>query len=107
MKLKIGVLLTTFLISLLVACTSVDNETKDNTAKASFIETIADINGQNAIVVIDEGEILKSGNRVFVNLSVNRNTTFQVGDKIRVQYDGEIRESNPLRINVINVELIN
>ncbi|MFJ8258570.1 DUF3221 domain-containing protein [Peribacillus asahii] len=111
MKMKIGILLTTFLVSLLVACTSVNNEpdkeTKDNKVKASFSGKIAEINGQNAIVEINEGEILKSGNRVFVNLSVNKNTTFQVGDKISVEYDGEIRESNPLRINVTNVELIN
>ncbi|MCM3768500.1 YobA family protein [Neobacillus niacini] len=112
MRLKNRFLLLTFIIGLLVACTPVntdpnDNEIKVDKATGFFIGTIEEKSDQNAIVNVDQGEILKSGNRVFVNLSVNSNATFQVGDKIRVDYEGEVRESYPFRINVTNVELIN
>lgn len=43
---------------------------------------------------------------MFVNLSVNSDETFQIGDRIKVGYDGTIMESNPAQINTLSVELI-
>ncbi|GAA0603335.1 hypothetical protein GCM10009001_20370 [Virgibacillus siamensis] len=43
---------------------------------------------------------------MFVDLSVNNDKTFQVGDKIKVGFDGKILESNPAQINTLSVELI-
>lgn len=86
------------------------NENEDTSigtvAEATFIGTIEEINGDNALVSIEEGEILNSGNKVDVNLSVASDTTFEIGDKVRVGYDGHIREIFPLGINTTFVELI-
>ncbi|MEH7250151.1 DUF3221 domain-containing protein [Neobacillus niacini] len=43
---------------------------------------------------------------LFVDLSVNNDETFQVGDKIKVGFDGIIKESNPAQINTLSVELV-
>lgn len=109
---KIRILLNIILIILLVACNSVDNktkidnETKNNQTKATFTGSIVDINGQTALVNVEEGDILKSGNSVHVGLSDKSGAKFKVGDKVRVGYEGEIRESDPLGINVVSVELL-
>jgi|SRR5690625_234668 len=43
---------------------------------------------------------------VFVNLSVNKNEKFQVGNKVKVGFDGTIMESSPAKINTLSVELV-
>lgn len=92
-------LFITIILILLIGCNSKDDV-------VSFTGTIKEINNQQAIVFIEEGEILHSGNQVSVDLSVSKQT-FQVGDHIRVTYDGEVRESFPLGINTVSVEVIN
>lgn len=75
---------------------------KDN---PTFIGTIKEINGDTAIV----SAVLVEGNPegdVFVDLSVIKDETFQVGDKIKVEFDGVIRESTPAQINTLSVEII-
>ncbi|WP_270577403.1 DUF3221 domain-containing protein [Caldibacillus thermoamylovorans] len=49
---------------------------------------------------------MKSGSRVHVDLSKNSETDFHVGDKVKVGYDGEVRESDPLQINVVFIEKV-
>ena len=41
-----------------------------------------------------------------VDLSVADDTTFKIGDEIKVGYKGAVRESGPLGINTTFVELI-
>lgn len=72
---------------------------------SKFVGTIESIEKDSAIVKIEEGEILKSGNRAGVDLSVAEDTTFQVGDKIKVGY-GYVGESYPLYIETKSVKLI-
>jgi len=81
----------------LVACSNKEED--------YFTGTIEDINGDSATVKIEEGEILKSGSVGFVNLSVNEDTTFQIGDKVKVKY-GSVGESLPLSIDTKSVEII-
>lgn len=71
-----------------------------------FIGTIESIENDNAMVNIEEGDILKSGDKASVDLSVAQNTTFQVGDKIKVRY-GNVGERYPLYIETKSVKLIN
>lgn len=71
----------------------------------TFIGTIEEINGDNALVAVEKGAILSSGSKVDVNLSMARETTFEIGDKVRVGYD-EVRKRFPLGINTIFVELV-
>lgn len=71
-----------------------------------FTGTIVEITDQMAIVEIDEGVILSSGDIAAVDLSVEEETTFEEGDRVEVAYDGIVRESYPLGINTISVKLI-
>lgn len=102
------ILFTAILVGILFSCQSSDVEKTDNfKTKATFIGTIEEINGSNAVVTITEGDILKSGSEANVDLSVAEDTNFQVGDKIKVGYDGSVGESFPLSINTTFVELMN
>lgn len=107
MKKKRIALITLVLVGLLFACSSLnDDRTDDHENEATFIGTIEEINGDNALVSIEKGEILKSGRKVDVNLSVTNDTKFEIGDKIKVGFDGVIRETFPLGINTTFVELV-
>ncbi|MFS0574106.1 hypothetical protein AB1K83_00590 [Sporosarcina sp. 179-K 3D1 HS] len=88
------------LIALLTACGHPD-------PNVTFTGTILDIHGPSATVVADEGEeIRRSGSEVTVDLSVNEEETFEVGNRVKVTYDGVIREIHPLSINTIAVEKV-
>lgn len=69
-----------------------------------FIGTIKKIYDQKAFVNAKNGGILE-GN-VIVDLSVNNDETFQIGDKIKVEFDGTILESSPAQINTLSVKLV-
>lgn len=87
------------IVSILTACQSSNDKT--------FTGTIESIEQQQAIVHIVDGDIAKSSNKVAVDLSVStQDITFQAGDYIKIGYDGEVRESEPLGINTIFIELI-
>jgi len=103
MKKTISLSIIVLLFSFLAACQSVE---KENKTSATFTGTIEEINGQSALVSIEEGEILNSGNSVNIDLSVNSKETFHVGDRVKVSYDGEVRESLPLSVNVIDIEIV-
>ncbi|KAA0563487.1 DUF3221 domain-containing protein [Bacillus sp. CH30_1T] len=82
---------------------SEENEIK--TENSSFTGTIKEINDNSALVStkVFEGN---PESDVFVDLSVNNDKTFQVGDKIKVGFEGIIRESNPAQINTLSVVLV-
>lgn len=99
MKKKWGIL--PIIVSvMLMGCHMMDTE-------ATFTGTIEEINGEQALVSIDEGDILLSGSEVMVDLSVADEKVFHAGDQIRVGYDGLVRESLPLGINTMFVEKVN
>jgi len=88
------------LSTILLACAN-----PDNFAVESFKGTIIESHGESALVLIDEGEpVRKSGSEVSVNLSINEEVTFKVGDRVEVWYDGVVGESFPLSINTIDVK---
>lgn len=101
---KFATLVFLFII-VLVACNEKENKSsnEDQTAEEQFIGTISEIDDKTAIISIEEGAILASGNLVAVDLSVNSHEQFLVGDKVEVTYDGIIRESHPLGINTLSV----
>lgn len=74
--------------------------------ESTFTGIIEEINGDNAIVSIEKGDILNSGSKASVNLSVASDTTFEVGDKVKVGFNGDVREIFPLGINTTFVELV-
>ena len=73
----------------------------------TFIGIIEEITDQKtALIVVEEGGILQSSNKVFVDLSVNATETFQVGDQVKVGFDGAVRESYPAQIETLSVEKV-
>lgn len=99
MKKFIAKICVIFICGFLIACNS------EQSAK-TFIGTIDEINGNNAVVNIEEGEILKSGHKANVDLSVAGDIKFHLGDRIKVGYDDGVRESHPLGINTVFVKLL-
>lgn len=92
----------------IVGCANSTDESEEKfneptTANSSFTGTIKEIKSNTAIVSAKLGG---GEGDVFVNLSVNSDETFQVGDRVKVGYDGTIMESNPAQINTLFVELI-
>ena len=65
-----------------------------------FDGTIVSITGEQAIV----DAVIGGGNMDVVDLSVNEDETFSVGDVVTVQYDGTIMESHPAQIKTIDVK---
>jgi len=98
------------LLTFMAACNDSANENGDMNNSSTmenptFTGTIQEINDQTALV----SAVLVEGNPegdVFVDLSVNPDETFRVGDQVKVEFDGTIRESNPAQINTIFVERI-
>lgn len=41
-----------------------------------------------------------------IDLAVNPNEAFQIGDKVRVGYDGMIRETAPLGVTTLTVKKV-
>ncbi len=69
----------------------------------SFIGVIEEIDGNNAIVIPNEGEEIRaSGDKVSIVLADNHE--FVIGNEVSVFYDGDIMESYPLQVNTILVE---
>ena len=72
---------------------------------SKFTGTIESIENDHALVKIEEGKILKSGDQASVDLSVAKDTTVHVGDKVKVGY-GFVGESHPLTIETKSVKRV-
>lgn len=72
-----------------------------------FEGTIKEINGQSAVIAVDEGfPIRNSGDMVSVMLDENT-ASAQAGDRVRVTYSGAVMETYPLQLgNQIEIELL-
>lgn len=118
MKKKLLLLLAAPLIPFMIACRSENSEPVPNNGnepveepepiESVFTGTIEEIYSEtSALIVVDSGNILRSSDKVTVDLTkASEEVTFEVGDKIKVRYDGEVRESYPAQINTISVEKI-
>ena len=97
----------------MVACSTNDVTPDDkikliyNATTVHFDGTIEEINGQSVLVSVIEGFILNSGDKVIVDLSVDPEKPFEIGDKVRIKYVGTVRESYPLQIGPLSIEKIN
>ncbi|MBH9964892.1 DUF3221 domain-containing protein [Bacillus sp. V3] len=100
---KLSMRLCIFVLTgfLLAACHTSGSGGKNNAVSASFKGKIEEIFENRAIVQVENGNIT---GQVFIDLSVNKTVNFQVGDKIKVGYDGQIRESDPAQVNTLSVK---
>lgn len=72
----------------------------------TFIGVISEINDNSAIVDVEEGDILNSSDKVVIELINNEEVNFKVGDRVKVEHSGLIRESYPAQIDTISVDRI-
>jgi hypothetical protein len=104
---KLSLLITILLSSLLFACTSEEVKDDKSEVRATFIGTIEEINDYNAQVLVIESEgINQISGLIAVDFSVNPDETFQVGDKVKVGYDGNVMETAPVQINTLTLEKV-
>jgi hypothetical protein len=94
MKKIVILVLALSIVMVFTACANDDYE---------FYGTIDSIEGTTALVNITEGEILASGDKVYVELN---DSEFKIGDEIVVTYDGNVMESYPLQITQKDIKLI-
>ena len=102
MKSKIFILCSFLLSSMLFACNSLESG-----VKATFVGIIEEVHEDSATVSVTEAEgIYKISGLVNINLSVNPEESFQVGDKVKVGYDGTTMEISPLGIKTLTLEKV-
>jgi len=103
LKNKIVLLCSILLSSILFACNA--TEVKNNEVQATFVGIIEEVHGESATVFVTETEDKISG-LVTINLTVNDDDTFQVGDKVKVGYDGTTMEISPITIKTLTLEKV-
>jgi hypothetical protein len=99
LKNKIVLLCLILLSGVLFAC---------NSEKATFVfvGTIEEIHGESATVFVPESKESKISGTVVIGLHANTDDTFQVGDKVRVGYDGNTMETAPVGVHALTIEKV-
>lgn len=64
------------------------------------------INNREAFVYVTKTEGNPVYGIIYVNLAKNPDETFQVGDKVKVGYNGKVRGTVPLTITTLTIELV-
>jgi len=67
---------------------------------------IEEINGYRGVVYVNKTEDSPISGIIYVNLAKNPDATFQVGDKVKVGYNGAVQDTAPLAITTLTVELV-
>ena len=72
----------------------------------SFEGTVIRVNGSGVVIEpFEDEEIRRSGTEVSV--VVEEDMGLEIGDRVKVTHEGEVMESHPLQINLIEIEKIN
>lgn len=107
-KRVIAMLATLLLLLSLVGCQRTLNQVIDT--EPHFTATVLEVCGGGLLVEPDEGEdIRRSGDLVSVSLDVefeDGKSTYSVGDKVTVYYDGSAAESYPLQVTKVYAVLL-
>lgn len=102
MKKKISLIIT-----FLICCGLLITYTSNRKVKATFIGEIEEmINNREAFVYVTKTEGNPVYGIIYVNLAKNPDETFQVGDKVKVGYNGKVQGAVPLTITTLSVELV-
>lgn len=85
------------------------NASEVNETNFEFTGTIEEINDTKALVKTNN-DVLKEGDssesEVIVDLSVNSEQSFQIGNEIKVEAGEVILDSDPRQVDTISVELV-
>lgn len=108
----IGLLMILLVVGLTYGCGNTSKHGDNNTdfinenEHFNFTGTISEmIDTDSAIVKAVLIENNPEG-KILVDLSVNEDEVFEVGDQVKVEFDGPIMESDPMKIHTLSVELI-
>ena len=109
MKKRCVFLLLVILLLAFTGCTKTLNQIIDD--EPHFTGTVLKVSEYSILVEADEGEdILRSGDLIDVSLNIeyeDGKSTYHVGDRVTVYYNGEVAESYPLQVhNVYAVFII-
>ena len=82
---------------------------KDEQNEFSFCGTIIQVEENLFFVEPDENEeIRKSADKIMVGkLKIDTNVKFEIGEKVRITYDGDVMDTYPAQIKAIKYESIN
>jgi len=95
------------IIIFLICCGLLITYTSNRKVKATFIGEIEEmINNREAFVYVTKTEGNPVYGIIYVNLAKNPDETFQVGDKVKVGYNGTVQDTAPLAITTLSVELV-
>lgn len=84
-----------------------DNESNETTFK--FTGTIEEINDTKALVKTNNDalkDVDSSESEVLVDLSINSEQSFQIGDEIKVKAGDVVLDSEPRQVDTLSVELV-
>jgi len=101
LKIKFGLI-----VILLLCCSLIFIYNSNSKVKATFIGVIEEINGRGAVVYVNKTEESPVSGIIYINLTKNPDETFKVGDKVKVGYDGTIRDAAPIEVTTLTVELV-
>ena len=96
-----------YLVLILVLLSSCSKKIDSNNLneQTNFVGVIEEVYVESILIIVDEGEDeLKSSDLIMVSLDVeieNMLDDYEVGDRVRVYYDGEIAETYPAQINKV------
>lgn len=111
----IGVLVILLVVGLTYGCGHSSKRNGIGDRNTDFINENETFNFTGRILeIIDTDSAIVKGvliennpeGKVLVDLSVNEDEGFEVGDHVKVEFDGPIMESNPMKIHTLSVELI-
>ena len=105
MKKIIALILTLIVFGSLAAC---DEESQNNATPAHFVGKVIEIYENGYLLeVTDEGNYghLALGTTVQVNINTDDTTEYELGDNLKVVFDGTISKSYPPQVlHVISIE---
>lgn len=86
-----------------------ENDNESNEITFDFTGTIEEINNTKALVKTNN-DALKDGDssesEVLVDLSINSEQSFQIGDEIKVKAGDVVLDSEPRQVDTLSVELV-
>ncbi len=85
---------------------NINNDISFNNKYPKFRGTVEEINTTSMIVKpIEEEDIRILGDKVFINLGKDNDMLYFEGEELLITYTGNVRETYPVQIDVINIEV--
>lgn len=107
-KIAVGFLTVIILVLAFSGCTKPLDQIIDT--EPNFTGTVLEVGEHSILVEADEGEdIRRSGDLISVSLDIeyeDGKSTYHVGDKVTVYYDGSVAESYPLQVHHVYAVLL-